>query len=800
MEEQQSNSNTRIELQGLTIKELFYKYIRFLPFFLLSLAIALFGAWLYLRYTTKIYGATGTMLINNEKQQPGRTDKVEDLISGSGRTQNIQNEMEVLRSKPLMKRVVKKLGLDLEYRSVGKVKELNIYTAAPFYLDVLELQDSVRGFTMEIAFQDNQTFSVNKGNEQFSYNQLFKNEFGVFRLLKRNVQTATGVYKVIRQNEDVVAAGLASGIRVAPKINGTGILNINLQATNAQLAADVVNSLMVQYDSLSIEQNNYSNDQTISFIDGRLEKLKSEADSIMALELVLRQQEELFNAEAQGAGYLDKLRETNKLVSEIDLKVEAIDIIADYIKDKKNRYSEVVPSSLGLDDLTLNELVAGYNRAQLERQALLNASIPAGNPAVKEADGLIEKQRESLRENLKNIRMSYLDQVSAMQKGSLADKQYLKQLPYKVKDLLDLQRQINTKLTTYSLLENKREETAISRAATVSNSKVVEKATASTVPVSPNKRTVQLIAVLLGLGLPALIIFLAELLNDKITSRHEIERNTNTPILGEVGHSYSENTLVVNRTSRGMVAEQFRIIRSNLQYVLTKKENPVILVTSSFSGEGKSFVSTNVAAVMALTGKKTVILEFDIRKPKVLSGLNMSRKAGISNYLVGKGDLEELIVPVPDIENLFVLPCGPIPPNPSELLLDERVTEMFDRLRKSFDVVVIDTAPVGMVSDALTLSRYADCTLYLVRQGHTFKKQIVLIDELYNENKLPKVSIVVNDVKLKSGYGYYGYGRYGYGYGYGEKGGYYDEEVKPRGFWDRLLDSLNPLRWFKRKK
>ncbi len=249
-----------------------------------------------------------------------------------------------------------------------------------------------------------------------------------------------------------------------------------------------------------------------------------------------------------------------------------------------------------------------------------------------------------------------------------------------------------------------------------------------------------------------------------------------------------------------MVAEQFRIIRSNLQYIIGKAEKFTLLVTSSFSGEGKSFLSTNVGAVLALAGKKTVILEFDIRKPKVLSGLNMPKGPGITNFLVGKSDnLQELISQVPDQENLFVLGCGPVPPNPSELLLGIRVDELFTWLREHFDVVIIDTAPVGMVSDAQTLSKFADCTLYLTRQGHTFKKQIVLIDEFYRENKLPKISIIINDVKMKAGYGYYGYGRYGYGYGYGY-GSYYEEEHPPKNFFERILNWLDFSRLFKKRK
>src|SRR5690606_5972377 len=223
-----------------------------------------------------------------------------------------------------------------------------------------------------------------------------------------------------------------------------------------------------------------------------------------------------------------------------------------------------------------------------------------------------------------------------------------------------------------------------------------------------------------------------------------------------------------------------------LQYILGRTEKPVILVTSSFSGEGKSFVSTNMGAVMALTGKRTVVLEFDIRKPKVLAGLGLAKRPGITNFIVGTAELEELPIQVPGYPDLFVISCGPVPPNPAELLLDPKITDLFGWLKNNFDVVIIDTAPIGMVSDAMTLAQFADNSLYIVRQEYTFKKQIGLIDEIYHEKRLPKLSLILNDVKMKGGYGYYGYGRYGYGKGYGD--GYYidDENHVPRSWWQRL--------------
>jgi capsular exopolysaccharide synthesis family protein len=658
---------------------------------------------------------------------------------------------------------------------------------------------------MKIRFLSQNQFRINGQSSVFVIGQVFQNSDGVFRLVDNGyVRPAGAEFNLGWLPTQAVAGMYAAGVRVQPKTPGTGILSIGIQTTNGQLAADIVNNLMVQYDSMTVEQNNLTTDQMLSFIDARLKILTSELDSLQLQYLKYKQVNNLIDVEAQSNDFFSKIRDADKSVDEQLARVAVTEYITEYLVDKKNEFSRVtVPSSLGLEDLTLNDLVANYNKAQLLRKSLLDGNTPPDNPLVIETEGQIEQLRASMLENLKNIKYAYGTSVNSIRRKTASEEAELQTMPFKLKELVEMERQINTKVTLYNLLEGKREEAAIGRASTISNSKVIDLASASNVPVKPNKKAIQILAILVGLGLPAIFIFIAEVINDKVSTRFDIERITGAPILGEVGHSYSDKTLIVNKTSRSMVAEQFRIIRSNLQYILPKGDYPVpvILVTSSFSGEGKSFVSTNMGAVLALTGKKTIILEFDIRKPKVLSGLHMSKKTGISNFLVGKSDLKDLIVPVPDQDNLYVLPCGPIPPNPSELLLDNKVTEMFTWLRQNFEVIYVDTAPVGMVSDAMTLSKYADCTLYLVRQGYTFKKQIALIDEFYREKKLPKVSIVINDVKVKPGYGYYGYGRYGYGYGYGQRSSsYYEEETVPQSTFDKLINKLNPGSWFKKKK
>jgi tyrosine-protein kinase Etk/Wzc len=796
MEEQISNKS---EVWNLSVRDVFYKYIRYLPLFLLSLAFALLVAWIYLRYTTRIYSSTGTMLIKSEKPA-SRDDKVEDILSGNNRSQNIQNEIEILKSKPLMERVVNRIHLQVSYIAIGKITEFNIYSQAPFVMEIFELTDSSTSFASKIKILNTREFRINN-EKTLSFGEVFRNGHGVFRLVKTGGVAPGSEFNVKWDPAPVVANNLVRSLKVQPQSPGTGILSVSIQTTNGQMSADIVNALMVQYDSMTVEQNNFSTDQMIHFINERSNILTLELDTLQLKYLTYKQKNNLIDAELQSTNFFTKISEADKAINEEQYRLTIADDINSYLQDKKNEYQRViVPSSLGLEDITLNELVAGYNKAQLERRSLLDARVPPENPLVKEVEGQIEKIRESTIENLKNIRNVHANAIRTLKSRSGAEESQLQAMPYKMKELVEMERQINTKLTLYNLLQGKREEAAIGRASTISNSKIINLAGPSTVPVKPNKRAIQILAVIIGLGLPALVIFIGEVINDKVSTRFDIERLTAAPILGEVGHSYSEKTLIVNKTSRSMVAEQFRIIRSNLQYILPQIDKPVILVTSSVSGEGKSFISSNMGAVLALAGKKTVILEFDIRKPKILSGLGLSKRTGISNYLLGKAELQDLIIPVPDQPNLYVFPCGPIPPNPSELLLDQKVTEMFDWLRNNFEVIIVDTAPVGMVSDAMTLGKFADCTLYLVRQGHTFKKQITLIDEFYKEKKLPRVSIIINDVKLKPGYGYYGYGRYGYGYGYAQKSTYYEEETPPTGKFEKFLLKLDPRRLFGFKK
>jgi len=592
----------RSELGNLSVKDIFFKYIRFLPVFLLSLALALFGAWVYLRYTPPIFRSSGTLEINDESKSRNTDDQRLNQLTLTAGGQNIQNEIQVLKSKPLMERVVKALDLQISYKAIGKIKSPDIYKQGPFLLQVFEVFDSSRSFSLAIKFSDNNVFQVNDEKENFSFGELFKNKYGVFRLNK-NAYTSPGQeYSVLWQPVAQVSSAFANAVQVSP-IAGTDILTIAIETTNSLKSSDIINQLMIEYGEMSKEDKSEEAALTLAFVDTSLKSVQHEIDSIQKEKTQYQKENDLFDLANQTQSYLSNIDEANKGLRDQDILMNLAGIIENYLENKQNDY-KTVPSSLGLTDITLNGKIEEYNKAQLYRKSLLESQIPISNPAVKEQDEIIEKLRNDILEAANNIKASTAVSINSFKQREGLAQNKVKSLPPQIKTLNEFDAELNSKMGIYSYLMEKKLTTTISQASTLSNSKIIERSTPSAQPVKPNRRSVQLLAILVGFGIPALFIFMMEVVNDKVTTRYDIEKITQAPILGEIGHSYTENAMVVGKTNRGMVAEQFRIIRSNLQYILNKIDKPVIMVTSSFSGEGKSFVTTNMGAVMALAGTK----------------------------------------------------------------------------------------------------------------------------------------------------------------------------------------------------
>lgn len=779
------------------LREFLVKYVRYLPWLIASVVICLLLAWLNLRWSKPIYKVNGKIFINKDKPKSG--NNLEEIFM-FGDNINLSNEVQILQSKPLVERVVKKLHLNQEYYNKGNILTSRIFGVEPFRLIPLSLKDSTSAYSIIIKANDH-SFTVGEDKTEIPYGTEFLTSKGLFRLERDSAVSmsifGTDDFIITVQSPTKVAESLIGALQVAPVNDQASILQLSLETENINLGKAFIDTLMEVYGEVNQEDKRRISTVTIQFINERLDTLKHELGKEESKLLDFKEKNEVYDLKSQSGVYFDKAAENTSDLSKRKIELSILDYLTKYLGQEKNRF-EVVPSTLGIQEPTLAPLILEYNKQQLAREAIIRSTGKL-NPSIATAEANLEKLRGQLIETLHNVRQAYTITIADIERQLTTAQSKISSVPAKEKQLLEIERSQKIKQDLYLYLLQKREEAAISSAATVSNSHPLEYSASSGVPVRPQPRTQYLLAFFAGIFIPAAIIMLADLMNDKITTKDEIEKFTSTPVLGEIGHidNYKAN-LVVTYGSRSIIAEQFRIARTNLQYLITKERRPVIMITSSMSGEGKSFIAANFGAAISLSGTRTVILEFDIRKPRLLKNLGMRSSTGLSNYIIGKAELDEIIKPVKDYDNLFVIGCGPIPPNPAELLLEERVSILFQELKQRFDVIVVDTAPVGLVSDAQVLGRYADSTLYIVRQGYTLRKQLRLVEGYYHQKRLPHMALMVNDIKLKGRYsGYYGYGQYA-NYSYGKTYGYSSEYFDVKKEETSVLKAIG--NFFRRKR
>jgi tyrosine-protein kinase Etk/Wzc len=759
-------------------REVIFKYLRYLPWVIISVIVMLLLAYIKLRYSTSIYSVSGKILVVRNNNRAAGGDKFDDIFMMQGASNNLNDEIELIESRSMASRVVRSAGLQTRYFKKGNIRTSIMHRVEfPFWFEVQSITDSSQAFGFQFTPLNASDYAIEAPARTCHYGELVKLPGVTFRLLPKpnmgSMITKDAQFIIDWVPLESASIELSGGIKVVQVGDFTNVLGVSYQTENTRLGLDVVNNFMLEYQKASLEDKKQQAVYTLNFIEAQLDTVKRELGGVEGDLMSAKQKYKIFNPGQQSELFVNELSESNKELKEQSVKLKVIDYLIRYIDDKNAPY-RIVASTLGIQEPSLLQQIIEYNKLQLERETNLK-TVPVGNPLIKNLETGIERIRIDMLENLRHVRETYNLAIEQLDRKNVEANSSVMSIPFKEKILLDVTRRQNILQELYSFLLQKKLETAISSASTISNIKVLEPALASGGPILPNRKGLYTIAFMIGLAVPAGFIFLKEYLNDKVQGKQDIERITSAPILGEVGHAENSGALIVTQNNRHFIAEQFRIVRANLQYILPKVEKPIIMVTSSFSGEGKSFISTNLGAVLALSGKKTVILEFDIRKPKILEGLGLHERKGITNYIVGNVPIQEIVYPVPDMTNLFVIPCGPVPPNPAEMLLDEKVKSLFEQLHKQFDIIIVDTAPVGLVSDAITLGQHADATVYIVRHDYTLKKQLQLIDDLYNSKKVPHLAIIINDVNLNQSYGgYYGYGNYGYGVG----SGYFDGKKK----------------------
>jgi capsular exopolysaccharide synthesis family protein len=552
-----------------------------------------------------------------------------------------------------------------------------------------------------------------------------------------------------------------------------------------QRGVDVLNAVLNVYIQDNIENKNQLATNSLKFIDGQLEGITKELKLLESDIKLFKVENSVSNISSEAEFYLKQAGELDKIVSEIDVKLSVINYLESYVNDNGNLIN-ASPTSLGIQDPLLVTLISKLSQLTAERESLLEFT-KVDNPLIASLDVKIQETRKSLAKNVQSIRSGLLASKKEL-KGQLSSvERKVSRLPKAEYELLGLQRQYAIQESLYLMLLEKKSESSIILASTVSDHKVVDAARAAARPISPKKKNLYILGLAAGIGIPGMYLLLIVLFDNRIKDVDELKRATNIPLLGIIPHHTESSYLVVNNNSNSAIGESFRSIRTNLSFMIDPKEladgvSPkVIQLTSAMGSEGKSFCSINLSASLALGGAKTIVVGLDLRKPKLAEYFGMSNAVGASSVLAGLNALDEAIVKT-EVENLDVLVAGPIPPNPSELLMGKSLAAMLNQLTKDYDSVVLDTPPIGLVTDSLIISEHAATSIYVVRQNTTNTSSMLYVNDLYNSGKMKSVSLLFNDVKLTR----FGYG-YGYGYGYGN--GYYAESG-PKGIVDRIREAI----------
>ncbi|MBF9252534.1 polysaccharide biosynthesis tyrosine autokinase [Pontibacter sp. 172403-2] len=755
------------EPEQINLKSVLVKYLRYWYLFVAGIVLFLGIAFLYLRYTTPEYLISSMILIKDDAKSPelsgsGALDSEFNIFQPS---KNLSNEVEVLRSKSLMQRVLSELALTTSYLIEGDVKYSEIYGEdVPVKVIAKELNEEAYEEDLTLYLKDRNSFKLQDetGIKTYQYGQQINKPYGSFTVAA--VPGASDRYQKITikfNNVKRLADSYRARLTIEPTSKDASVLAVNLTDAIPERGKDVINKLIEDYNREAMEDKNLVASSTIKFVNERLGYLTDELSDVEKSVESYKRKNDVTDVSSEAQIYLQKESDYNRQLAEWDIQLEVLNSIEKYLSRNQNQY-ELVPSGLSIDDPTLQGLISQFNELQLERKRTLRTLQPA-NPLVLNMDEQLGNLRENILENLQNIKKSLEITRENLMASSEKYQSRIQQVPVMERELLEINRQQSIKEGLYLYLLQKREEAAMSLGATVANARVIDSAVSSEQPVEPKKVLVYLFAVLLGLGCPFAFIFIKDMLNDKVQTLQDVEKATATPVLGEIAHKKTDNALVVTADSRVPVAEQFRLIRANLQFATLGKENKVVLISSSMSGEGKTFFSLNLAASLVLAGKRVVLLDFDFRKPGLLRSLGLAdEEEGITSYLFSKAvSIHDIIIPSQAMPDLFVIGAGPVPPNPSELMLLPKVGKLIQELKEVFDYVIIDTSPVGQVADALALAPYADATIYMVRNNYTYKAQLDIIDDIHKNRKFNQPMIVINDAQKEAGHAY------GYGYTYG---------------------------------
>lgn len=774
------------------IKFLLTRYVKNWYWFVLTMAAGGLIAYVVLAKIKPVYNTQASILVSSGEEGTSPKEDILRELDIFASARNIDDEIEILKSYTLSEKVVTDLGLDVNYSIRGRLREEDIYTRSPITITLITPDGNWFGKSVEVRAN---AANVQIAGLTYPYNLPVNTVLG--RILVRKNPNARQPHQTIfvtTADKDAVIKSYVDRLKVTQASRMSFVLRVKLEDTSTERATAFINRLILGYDRSSLEYKNRTASNTLRFINDRLGIIARELSSVEKDIQNYKTRSGIVDLGAESSVFLEKVRENDTQLNQVNIQLGALQEVERYMASKTSRES-LAPAMPGLDNPILTGLLTNLFELDMQREKLIRTA-PEGSTVVQVLDNQIRLTKATIADNTQALRKVLLNTRNKMIATNKRVESVIQTIPQKERVLLDISRQQGIKGGLYTYLLQKREETALSLASTVSDLRIVDAPKGDRVPVKPRKSAYYLFALVLGLLLPITVLWLLDFLNNKISRKSEVEAQTNTPIIGELVQANIESPMEVSPSSRSLISEQIRALRANIHFFTADEaEGPqTILITSSISGEGKSFVSLNLGASMAMTGRRVVLLELDMRKPKLYKYLGLKADTGLSNFLVGRATLDEIIQPVANHPDLFFIPCGPLPPNPAELLSGKRVGELFAALREGFDVIIADTPPIGLVSDAFSIAPHASITLYLLRHLYTNKLYLKNIETLYQEKRFRNMSLLINGIVARKEYQYnYGYG-YDPEYGYSYKSGYHEEDRKVKKkvvtkgfkFWGKL--------------
>lgn len=795
--------------QSIDIKQLIYICLSHWYLFVIFVVLALAVGFVINRYKPSVYQTSGTVLIKSD-QTFDPTSLMTNLNTGKS---NVENEIAILRSYSLAERTIKKMNLEVTYSEKGRVSTVELYKTAPFTVEFDRSVPQAVGLTYEITGFNSETFSLHGTSEfltKYDYvlcqtlqsvpqkvdvvteckqGEWIDNGYNRFRIVLNenyNPERDNTRKLFFRLNSYPSLVKQLSSYTVSATSKQSSVVSIVMNGSNPAKIVEFTNMLMNEYVNRGLEKKNMVSENTIRFIDEELTGIQESLGSAESELKEFRTQNDLMNLDMQATQIYNNLQALEKERAEMTVNVKIYKRLQDYIKEQIDDPENLAaPSTMGIADPLLNQLVRDLvTLSQTKATQLLTQTEQ--HPQIVKLNEQIVTTKKTLLETINNLVINAEMSLDEINKRIAKAVSETKVLPAKQQQLINYQRNFNFNDETYKYLMQRRAEAQILKASNTPDNEVLDVARLErTVRIAPRTSMNYLIALILGLLIPAVYLFLKDFFNVSISDRKDVEKLTSYPIVGQVAQTNSKDPLVVVNSPKSPIAESFRSIRTNVEFITQGKNQSTILVTGDMQSIGKTFNAINVASIYALYGKKTVLLGFDLRKPKLFKEFGLNNNIGLSSFLSNKEPFESIIQSTTAIPSLDIITSGPIPPNPAELIASEKCDELFKLLRERYDYIIIDTPPVGLVTDAFLLMKHSDVNLFIVRQGVTNKNIFgTIIKDM--ESRGLKMSIVLNGIQTNKGYGYgygkkygYGYG-YAYGYGYGRYGssnsGYYGND------------------------